>query len=38
MSSLLLVSAATLFIGQTPGAVDPARPEARALAYLSRFA
>jgi squalene cyclase len=36
MSGLLLMSAAALFVGQTPGAHDPAQPEARALAYLSR--
>jgi hypothetical protein len=36
MSGLLLMSAAALFVGQTRATPDPAQPEARALAYLSR--
>jgi hypothetical protein len=36
MSGLLLASAATLLLGQTPDGADPAQPEARALAFLSR--
>jgi squalene cyclase len=36
MSGLSLAFAAALLVGQTPGALDPPQPEARALAYLSR--
>jgi hypothetical protein len=36
MSGLLLVSAAALLVGDKPDTPNPAQPEARALAYLSR--